>query len=68
MTKIQETNRRMGPERVIDLAHRRAPNGFDKIDDVISREELERVSSEYAETGGFTPTMLNARPSYSVLP
>jgi 2-polyprenyl-6-methoxyphenol hydroxylase-like FAD-dependent oxidoreductase len=68
MTKIQETNRRMGPERVIDLAHRRAPNGFDKIDDVISREELEQVSSEYAETAGFTPTILNAHPSYSVLP
>ena len=66
MTKIQKSNRSMGPERVIDLVHRRAPNGFDKIDDVISREELKRVSSEYAETGGFTPTVLNTRPSYSV--
>lgn len=66
MTKIQQINRSMGPERVIDLVHRRAPDGFDKIDDVISREELAQVSSEYAEAGGFTPMELNARASYSV--
>jgi flavin reductase (DIM6/NTAB) family NADH-FMN oxidoreductase RutF len=68
MTKIQKSNRSMGPERVIDLVHRRAPNGFDKIDDVISKEDLEQVSSAYAETGGFTPAVLNTRPSYSVPP
>ena len=68
MTEMQRSNRSMGPERVIDIVHRRAPNGFDKIDDVISREELKRVSSEYAELGGFSPTVLNTRPSYSVLP
>ena len=66
MTKIQKSNRQMGPERVIDLVHQRAPNGFDRIDDVISKEELEHISSEYAETGGFAPTMLPTQPSYAV--
>jgi len=67
MTKLQRINRQMGPERVIDLVHRRAPYGFEKIEDVISREELAQISAEYAETGGFTPATLNAHPSYSVL-
>ena len=66
MTKIQKSNRNMGPERVIDLVHRRAPHGFDKIDEVISKAELEQISFEYAETGGFTPMTLNTQPSYTV--
>ncbi len=68
MTELQKSNRSMGPERVIDIVHQRAPYGFDSIDDVISREELEHVSSEYARIGGFTPAMLNRQPSHSVLP
>ena len=68
MTKLQQTNRRMGPERVIDIVHRLAPDGFVQVEDVISREELERVSAEYAETGGFTPATLNSRSSYTILP
>lgn len=68
MTKLQQSNRRMGPERVIDIVHRLAPDGFAQIEDVISKEELERVSAEYADTGGFTPATLNSRPSYTVSP
>lgn len=68
MTRLQQTNRQMGPERMIDIVHRLAPAGFAHIEDVISREELERISAEYAQTGGFTPATLNARPSYTVSP
>jgi 2-polyprenyl-6-methoxyphenol hydroxylase-like FAD-dependent oxidoreductase len=66
--QIQRANRRMGPERVIDLAHQRAPDGFEDIHDVIPAEELARVSAEYAEAGGFSAESLNARPSHDASP
>ncbi|GAB3233379.1 flavin-dependent oxidoreductase [Glycomyces halotolerans] len=61
---IQEANRRMGPERVIDLAWQRAPEGFDRAEDVFTPEELARISADYAATAGFTVDELNAAPSY----
>jgi 2-polyprenyl-6-methoxyphenol hydroxylase-like FAD-dependent oxidoreductase len=66
MSRIQHSNREMGPERVIDLVHQRAPDGFVDINQVISEEELQTVSATYANIGGFEPEELNARPSYTV--
>ena len=37
-TEIVETNRKGGPERVIDVVTQRAPDGFDKLEDVASRK------------------------------
>jgi hypothetical protein len=41
------SNRRMGPERVIDIVAERAPNGFDRPDDVISHDELLAIAMQY---------------------
>ncbi|MEF2975946.1 flavin-dependent oxidoreductase [Subtercola sp. YIM 133946] len=41
------SNRKLGPEAVLELAHVRAPHGFDRIDDVIPRHELEAVARDY---------------------
>ncbi|MEQ8693822.1 MAG: methyltransferase domain-containing protein, partial [Gammaproteobacteria bacterium] len=38
---IVRTNRKGGPEQVIDLVEERAPNGFEKLSDVATHEELE---------------------------
>jgi len=61
---IQEANRRMGPERVIDLAWQRAPGGFDRVEDVITTVELERISQDYAATAGFTAAELDGPSPY----
>jgi 2-polyprenyl-6-methoxyphenol hydroxylase-like FAD-dependent oxidoreductase len=41
-------NRTGGPEGVIDEVERRAPDGFDSLDDVISAAEIETALSSYA--------------------
>ncbi|MGW7453693.1 flavin-dependent oxidoreductase [Streptomyces sp. NPDC054787] len=66
MTELQRSNRSMGPERVITLAHERAPHGFEDVRDVFSEEELAEISRTYAVTGKFDQDWVNARPSLSV--
>ena len=44
----------------------RAPNGFDRLEDVISPQELDEIATAYHRTAGFDPAILNGRPSYSV--
>jgi 2-polyprenyl-6-methoxyphenol hydroxylase-like FAD-dependent oxidoreductase len=59
-------NRSMGPERVLAMVAERAPEGFARIDDVFSAEELAEISSAYKRTAGFDAEELNARPSWSL--
>jgi 5-methylphenazine-1-carboxylate 1-monooxygenase len=47
------SNRRMGPERVIDIVAERAPDGFERLEDVISHEELLGIASQYRKVAGF---------------
>ena len=54
-------NRQNGPEQVMQLAEDRAPNGFDRIEDVIPRSELEEISSRYKAVAGFSPEQVNRR-------
>jgi hypothetical protein len=42
------SNRKLGPEEVLKMAHERAPGGFERIEDVIPRRELEAVSRRYS--------------------
>jgi 5-methylphenazine-1-carboxylate 1-monooxygenase len=62
VTRVQFSNRQMGPEAVIDLAHARAPDGFTDIEQVISLRELGQASRRYAQIGGFDQAAVN-RPS-----
>jgi 2-polyprenyl-6-methoxyphenol hydroxylase-like FAD-dependent oxidoreductase len=54
------SNRRMGPELVMQMAEDRAPEGFETIDDVIPRHELEAVADGYKKVAGFSRDALNA--------
>jgi len=63
---LVEANRQVGAERPMEVVADRAPNGFDRLEDVISREELERMSRDYKRVAGFDPGSLNERESLSV--
>lgn len=62
-TALVESNRRTGPERVMQLAHERAPGGFTDVADVFARGELAEVAASYKRAAGFHPDVLNARSS-----
>jgi 2-polyprenyl-6-methoxyphenol hydroxylase-like FAD-dependent oxidoreductase len=51
--EIVRSNRKGGPEQVIDLAAARAPHGFAKIEDIASHEELSGIVKGYAILAGF---------------
>ena len=50
---IVRSNRRGGPERVVDVVSERAPEGFARIEDVIARDELAAIAGGYAAMAGF---------------
>ncbi|QYH35081.1 flavin-dependent oxidoreductase [Salinibacterium sp. M195] len=60
------SNRSLGPERVMQLAYERAPDGFANIHDVASAEELAAIADQYKRAAGFNPQLLNERPTLSV--
>jgi 5-methylphenazine-1-carboxylate 1-monooxygenase len=51
--EIVRLNRTGGPEWVLDVVSARAPNGFDRLEDVISRDELAAIAGGYAAVAGF---------------
>jgi 2-polyprenyl-6-methoxyphenol hydroxylase-like FAD-dependent oxidoreductase len=55
-------NRQMGPEKVMQIVEERAPNGFDHIDDIISKQELETIVEGYKRIAGFDKEHLNQKP------
>ena len=48
-------NRAGGPERVIDEVERRAPDGFERLEDVIGPAELEEIVTGYQQLSGASP-------------
>ncbi|MEM7347138.1 MAG: flavin-dependent oxidoreductase [Chloroflexota bacterium] len=57
--KIVHANRGEGPDAILQIAEERAPNGFDRIEDVISAEEFEAISSGYKKLAGFDLKQVN---------
>jgi 2-polyprenyl-6-methoxyphenol hydroxylase-like FAD-dependent oxidoreductase len=57
--RITLSNRQQGPERVMQIVEERAPQGFDDLDVVISRAELEAIAAEYKQIAGFDRDALN---------
>ena len=58
-SEIVRQNRGGGPERVIDLVNSRAPDGFERLQDVAGQEELEAVVRGYQKTAGFDKASVN---------
>jgi 2-polyprenyl-6-methoxyphenol hydroxylase-like FAD-dependent oxidoreductase len=57
--QIVYTNRKGGPEGVIDLVDSRAPDGFEKLSDAASQEELEGIIRGYSKLAGFSKSDVN---------
>jgi len=57
--EIVHTNRKGGPERVIDVVSARAPDGFDNLEDVASPDELKAIVAGYSQLAGFTQDDVN---------
>ena len=57
--EIVRLNRTGGPERVIDEVERRAPSGFDYIEQVMSPAERDMIVKGYAGKAGFALTQVN---------
>jgi 5-methylphenazine-1-carboxylate 1-monooxygenase len=51
--RIVHGNRSGGPERVIDVIEQRAPEGFARLQDVASHDELEAIVKGYSKIAGF---------------
>jgi 2-polyprenyl-6-methoxyphenol hydroxylase-like FAD-dependent oxidoreductase len=57
--EIVRSNRRGGPEGVIDAVEERAPDGFTNIDDVLSFEDRKAIVRGYASKAGFAREQVN---------
>jgi len=64
MNEVTLRNRNFGPEAAMQLAEERAPHGFQNIEEVISRAELEKISRSFSQAAGLDPKALNERPTY----
>ena len=62
-TRLSGMTRQLGPERVMQLARDRAPDGFSDIHDVIAERELREIADSYKLAAGFHPDQLNERAS-----
>lgn len=56
---IVQSNRKGGPEGVIDLVEARAPDGFEDIDAVASYAERQAIVRGYASLAGFAREQVN---------
>ena len=57
---VNVNRNQMGPEKVMILAEQRAPNGFENVLDVLTREELESTSQNYRRLAGFDQAAMDA--------
>jgi 2-polyprenyl-6-methoxyphenol hydroxylase-like FAD-dependent oxidoreductase len=57
---IVRMNRKGGPEGVIDAVEAIAPDGFERIDDVLDFETRKAIVRGYAATAGFSREKVNA--------
>jgi 2-polyprenyl-6-methoxyphenol hydroxylase-like FAD-dependent oxidoreductase len=64
MNRLAAQNRNLGAENVLQIAEERAPNGFERIEDVISQEELVATAKNFKELAGIDTHAVNNRPAY----
>jgi 2-polyprenyl-6-methoxyphenol hydroxylase-like FAD-dependent oxidoreductase len=54
-TEVVLANGRGGPEECLDIVEQRAPDGFERIEDVISAAELAEITRRYQRIADVTP-------------
>jgi 2-polyprenyl-6-methoxyphenol hydroxylase-like FAD-dependent oxidoreductase len=50
--RIIEMNRQQGPDVILDIVRERAPQGFERIDDIVPLAELEAIVGRYKAAAG----------------
>ena len=60
---IARANQVASESRFLEIINEKAPEGFDDLSTIISKEELEEISSTYKTLAGFSPGKLNIAPS-----
>jgi 2-polyprenyl-6-methoxyphenol hydroxylase-like FAD-dependent oxidoreductase len=63
MNDIIVRNRNLGLEAVLQLAEERAPNGFTRITDVLTQDELETTALNFKKAAGLDVETVNSRDS-----
>jgi 2-polyprenyl-6-methoxyphenol hydroxylase-like FAD-dependent oxidoreductase len=64
-TRVVLTNRSNPPDAILREAYVRSHDRrFERIEDVISRDELQAISDRYKQVAGFDPATLKSRPSF----
>ncbi|ARP88015.1 flavin-dependent oxidoreductase [Bordetella genomosp. 9] len=64
-TRVVLTNRSNPPDAILREAYERSHDQpFERIDDIISRDELQAISDRYKQIAGFDPETLSSRPSF----
>lgn len=58
-SEVVRRNRLGGPEQVIEEVERRAPDGFDRIEDVIAPAELQAIVAGYLRVSGGSQDQVN---------
>jgi len=65
-SKMVRATREHGLARCLELVEQRAPDGFERLEDVFALGELERLAEDAKAVAGFAVHTLNHRPSLSV--
>ncbi|MEO8204113.1 MAG: flavin-dependent oxidoreductase [Betaproteobacteria bacterium] len=50
--QLVRMNRQMGPDVILDMVEERAPQGFERLEDVVPRDELAAILGRYKEAAG----------------
>ncbi|MFT3859662.1 MAG: FAD-dependent monooxygenase [Aquabacterium sp.] len=64
LTALQAANRQQGPEVVIDIAAKRAPQGFKQASDVFAPGELAEIASRYTRISAMEIEQVNQPSPY----
>jgi 2-polyprenyl-6-methoxyphenol hydroxylase-like FAD-dependent oxidoreductase len=64
LNDITLRNRRLGPEAALQLAEERAPEGFDRIENVIGPDEIKSIADSFFATAGLDVETVNNRAPY----
>ncbi len=63
---VIRSSRDNGPDEVLEIVHRRCPEGCRDIKSYVSQTELQAVIDDFKSRTGFAVEALNARPSYRI--
>lgn len=64
MNTLVVKNRELGAENVLQIVEERAPSGFSRLEDVISRQELDETAISFKRLAGIDVEAVNTRAAY----